>query len=193
MPKRNHSRRTRLQQQLDPLLEAFVDSWMGRSWLLVGPDLPRTTNLIKESFDNDLERIVHFLTAVTDGRIVLGSLFFEEASVLKMRDYWRLSDIRDDIATLIQFPALVGSVDEAVAWAQVFLPRLREQGDGVYSPEYDLRASLIEIRKLREAGVPIEYVRAFDTDGRSRYPVDIVLEAHRDGLAAEFALAALGR
>lgn len=192
MPKRNHNRRTALQQQLDPLLEGFVSTWLGRSWLTVGKNIDETAELVKASFDNDLLSLLGFVERATDGRVTRGVLIVQadrDFSDLMLQPYHFLHSLRDDVATLMQYPALIGGVNEAVEWARTFAPQLKPNGDGRHSPEYRMRVSLEEVRALREAGVPIEYARAFDGEGR--YPVKTVVDAYTSGIAAELALACL--
>lgn len=147
--------------------------------------------MVKESFSHDLDRAVRFLSCVTDRRVSLSSLFTERNHALRLRTYQELGDIQDDIATLIQFPALLGSVDSSVEWAKTFRPVCFKNGNGRFSANYHHRISLIEIRSLAETGVPLEYVRALDPGPEFRYPVGPVLEAYHRGIAPEFATALL--
>lgn len=192
MPKRNHSRRTRLQRQLDPLLKPFVNTWLGRSWLIVGKNIDQTAELVKASFNNDLLSLLNFIEKATDSCVTRDVLVVrqnKESSDLMLQPYWILRSLRDDVATLMQYPALVGDMDEAVEWARAFAPRLKRDGDGRHSPEYRMRISFKEVRTLREAGVPIEYARAFDGEGR--YPMEAAMDAYTSGIAPELALAFL--
>lgn len=164
---------------------------MGRSWLIVGRNIPETEDLVKESFEYDLDDIFTFLSWVTDCRTSASTLMRFQGKEATFTPYFALSELKDDIPTLIQFPALLGLSwrdDETIEWAKLFAPRRKEGGDGRYSPNYNMRVSFDEIRTLRDAGVPLAYAQAMDRLER-RYPVAYVIEAWTAGLALEFALA----
>jgi hypothetical protein len=190
LPKRNHNRRTKLQQHLDPLLDDFVSTWLGRSWLTVGQTVEETEELVKESFDHDLASILSFLSDVTDGRVHKHSLVSLYDPPASLKSYWMVNDLRDDIPTLIQFPAAVGmEPDEARGWATFFAPRLLPNRDGRHSPNYSPRVSFVELRWLREAGVPLDYLRALDPGPDARYPAVTVRDLYQQGVTPEYAWA----
>lgn len=193
MTKRNRSRGTRAQRLCAPLVDDFVDLLIGRSWLTITPKASEAADPIKSSFNHDFIAMMSFLSQVTDGRVRADTLAYASGQPEQARlvNYAMLSDLKDDLPTLIQFPALLQEPwdsDEAQGWARLFAPTLRPNENGRTSSSYDMRASFDEIREMRAAGVPLAYAAAMGR-GAARYDTTGVIEMYRAGLAPEFGLA----
>lgn len=164
---------------------------MGRSWLIAGRTIDETEEMVKASFDNDLSNLMVFLAHVTELRTYSATLLHYKGRSAKLIPFENLGYLKDDVATLIQFPALLGMYwddDETKEWTRLFAPSLQQDGDGRLSGEYNMRASFLEIRALRDAGVPLEYAKAMDRK-EQRYPVAHVVETWTAGISPEFAWA----